>query len=84
MALPIGFETAINPSNVHAIPKLLADVASAGNTLSEAGYASLVSRLELLAKARELVHALETPREIMIQHVWAQASQKYSDNELHG
>lgn len=83
MALPIGFETAVNPSNIDAVPKLLSEVASAGNALSKAGDASLVSRLELLAKTRELVHALETPREVMIQHVWAQASRKYPHNELH-
>ncbi|KAF2262889.1 hydroxyindole O-methyltransferase [Lojkania enalia] len=68
MALPIGFETAVNPSNIDAVPKLLSEVASAGNALSKTGGAPLVSRLELLAKARELVHALETPREVMIQH----------------
>lgn len=30
------------------------------------------SRLELLKKARALVQALETPRETMIKHLWAQ------------
>ncbi len=83
MVLPIGFETVVNPSDIDAVPKLLSEVASAGNSLFKGGDVSLVSRLELLAKARELVHALETPREVMIQHVWTQASRRFSDNELH-
>lgn len=74
MAPPIGLETVVNPSNNDAIPKLLSEVANGGEALSKAGDASLVPRLELLAKVRELARALETPREIMIQHVWAQAS----------
>jgi uncharacterized protein YjgD (DUF1641 family) len=84
MALPIGFETAVKPSNIDAIPKLLSEIASAANALPKADDDSLVSRLELLAKARELVHALETPREVMIQHCWAQVGYECPDNELHG
>lgn len=30
------------------------------------------ARLKMLANARSLVHALETPRETMIKHCWAQ------------
>lgn len=84
MTLPTEFQSVVNPSNIDAVPKLLSEVASAGNALSKAGNDSLKSRLELLAKARKLVHALETPREIMIQHVWAQVSRKFLHNEWHG
>jgi hypothetical protein len=79
----MGLETAIAPSNLAAVPELLSEIASAGDALSKAGDASLAQRLELLAKARELARALETPREIMIQHVWAQASQESPDNKRH-
>ncbi|KAI1872075.1 uncharacterized protein JN550_004278 [Neoarthrinium moseri] len=65
---PIGLESAIAPSNIDAVPNLLAEVASAGDALSKAGDDSLAPRLELLEKARELARALETPREMMIQH----------------
>lgn len=66
--------SAVTPTNIAGVPKLLEEVASAGNGLSKAGEESSVPRLELLAKARELARSLETPREIMIQHLWAQAS----------
>ncbi|KAI6087250.1 S-adenosyl-L-methionine-dependent methyltransferase [Hypoxylon rubiginosum] len=69
---PIDVVSAIAPTNIGAVPKLLSEVASAGEALSEAGHDSVVARRELLAKARELTRALETPREIMIQQVWAQ------------
>lgn len=36
------------------------------------------SRLALLASARALVQALETPRETMIKHIWAQPSVQVS------
>ncbi|KAI1744869.1 S-adenosyl-L-methionine-dependent methyltransferase [Xylaria scruposa] len=63
---------AVAPTNIGAVPKLLSEVASAGHALSKAGDGSIIARRELLAKARELTRALETPREIMIQQVWAQ------------
>lgn len=71
----------VDPSNIRAVARLLLEVASAGDTFSTADDAALAPRLELLAKARELVHALETRREIMIQHLWAQASREYSVKE---
>lgn len=84
MALPNSVETAVKPSNVDAVPKLLSEVALAGDTFSKTSDSSLVPRLELLEKARKLVHALGTPREIMVQHLWAQVSRTYPDNPLYG
>ncbi|KAI0469327.1 S-adenosyl-L-methionine-dependent methyltransferase [Xylaria cf. heliscus] len=68
----MDLESAVAPTNIGAVPKLLSDVAKAGDALSKAGDYSVVARRELLAKARELTRALETPREIMIKQVWAQ------------
>lgn len=73
---PSNVISAIAPTNIGAVPKLLSEVASAGDALSKTDYDSVVARRELLAKARELTRALETPREIMIQQVWAQASRE--------
>lgn len=75
----ISIESAVTPANIDAIPKLLHEVASAGDSFNRIGNDSLVARLELLAKARELARALETPREVMIQQVWAQVSWQCSD-----
>ncbi|KAI1259172.1 S-adenosyl-L-methionine-dependent methyltransferase [Xylariaceae sp. FL1019] len=67
----IDIMSAVAPTDVDAVPTLLSDVASAGHSFSESG-GSVATRRELLAKVRALTHALETPREMMIQHVWAQ------------
>lgn len=66
--------TVIAPTGGAAVPKLLADVAAAGDALSEAGLMDIEKRMDLLAKAEKLTHALKTPREIMIQDTWSQVS----------
>ncbi|KAI0407836.1 S-adenosyl-L-methionine-dependent methyltransferase [Xylaria palmicola] len=72
----------VTPTNIDAVPKLLSEVASAGHAFSNTrDDDSVVARQELLAKARALTRALETPRDIMIQQVWAQASQKHSEQQ---
>ncbi|KAI1111585.1 S-adenosyl-L-methionine-dependent methyltransferase [Nemania sp. NC0429] len=63
--------SAVAPTDIDAVPKLLSDLAAAGRALTEANY-SVVARRELLAKTRELTRALETPREMMVQHNWVQ------------
>jgi hypothetical protein len=65
----ISIETATRASDSTAVPEILQDIQTFGDLPSvQDGN----SRLELLAKARELVRALETPRETMIKHCWAQ------------
>lgn len=56
------------------IPRLAGDIASLGASPPEDDTA----RLELLKKARSLVQALETPRETMIRHLWAEVSRPSS------
>ncbi|KAI1305544.1 S-adenosyl-L-methionine-dependent methyltransferase [Xylaria venustula] len=68
----IDVSTVIAPTNIGAVPKLLSEVASAGDAFSKDAGVSVVNRRKLLEKTRELTRALETPREMMIQHVWAQ------------
>ncbi|KAI8951012.1 S-adenosyl-L-methionine-dependent methyltransferase [Xylaria longipes] len=63
--------SAIAPTNLDAVPKLVSEITTVGNAFSKAG-GSIVARRELLAKTRDLVRALESPRDIMIRHVWAQ------------
>lgn len=77
---PIDVSSVITPTNIGAVPKLLSEVASAGEALSKEGNDSITARRELLAKTRELTRALETPREIMIQQIWAQVSQEHPDD----
>ena len=68
----IGIESALTPTKIDAVSRLLSEVASAGNAFSNTSNAPLASRLDLLAKAQELARALETPRETMVRHVWVE------------
>ncbi|TLD26357.1 hypothetical protein PspLS_05160 [Pyricularia sp. CBS 133598] len=62
---------ATQPADLAAVPELAeAIAASAGSVTAE----DQASRYDLLVKARSLVQALETPRETMIKHCWAQTS----------
>jgi hypothetical protein len=61
------------PNDLDAVPSLVSDISAKGETLAQTKDATLIPRLELLAKVRELERALQTPREMMIQHLWAEA-----------
>ncbi|KAK5175023.1 uncharacterized protein LTR77_000159 [Saxophila tyrrhenica] len=70
--LSIPMSTAISPNDDPAVPSLLASIAALGDRYTTSH--DNASRLELLAHGRSLVRALETPRETMIKHCWAQPS----------
>lgn len=61
--------TALKPNNIDAVPKLTKNIGALGGDMS---IKDDTGRRELLAQARHLVQALETPRETMIKHCWAQ------------
>ena len=67
----VDISVGLSPCDLESVPSLVDDIASLRERLShnERG-----ARLELLEKARGLVRALETPRETMIKHCWAQVS----------
>lgn len=60
---------AVSPNAPELVPGLLDQVASHGKALAFTGTAA---RTELLDAARQLVYALETPREAMIRFCWSQ------------
>ena len=64
-------EVAISPNDASRVPDTIATIQSLGKNFSPSDNAS---RQSLLAEARRLVQALETPRETMIKHNWAQVS----------
>ena len=67
----VDVSAALRPNDPESVPGLIQDISDASHDLdSDDG----VSRLRLLGKARDLVRALETPRETMIKHCWAQVS----------
>jgi hypothetical protein len=62
----------LSPNDPGSVPGLVQKV----NTLGQ-GYtddSSHEKRLELLAQAKALVQALETPQETMLTHLWASVS----------
>jgi hypothetical protein len=64
-------ESIVNePNDIEAVPTLLKEIIKAFDIFTT----SNVGRQELLARCRNLVQALETPRETMVYHCWAQAS----------
>jgi hypothetical protein len=64
-------EVAISPNDAEAVSGTIESIQTLGKTFSSADN---FGRQKLLAEARRLVRALETPRETMIKHNWAQAS----------
>ena len=60
---------AISPNDPNKIPSTIESIQTLGNSFSATDD---TVRRQLLAEARRLVQALETPRETMIKHCWAQ------------
>ncbi|KAK8004910.1 demethylsterigmatocystin 6-O-methyltransferase [Apiospora arundinis] len=61
--------TATSPSNLAAVPQLIKELSEGVGFLKSGGNEA---RQALAIKARTLMQALETPRETMIKHCWAQ------------
>ncbi|KAI3539769.1 O-methyltransferase [Colletotrichum filicis] len=64
----VSVDMVTQPSN----PKDVATLLNSINTLGASSLDNEQNRLNLLKQARLLVQALETPRETMIKHLWAQ------------
>jgi hypothetical protein len=60
-----------NPVGLVVVPGLLNEISALG---SESSYHNRNGRLLLLKKAKALITSLETPRETVTRHVWAEAS----------
>jgi hypothetical protein len=65
----VDISVAISPNDIAAVPSLLEEITADFDTLSISGEDA---RKGLILKARALVQSLETPREIMTKHCWAQ------------
>ncbi|WYZ42097.1 hypothetical protein EsH8_V_000992 [Colletotrichum jinshuiense] len=66
---PLGSSFAIQASDKKAVVGLLNNIGTLGASFSPDDNDA---RLKLLKEARQLVQALETPRETMVKHLWAQ------------
>ncbi|MBE3048195.1 hypothetical protein IMZ48_37960 [Candidatus Bathyarchaeota archaeon] len=67
----VDIPVALKANNLPAVPQLAKNISQLSTAAAEGDEES---RLELVEKARQLVRSLETPRETMIKHVWAQVS----------
>jgi hypothetical protein len=67
----VDISVALAPNDLKSVPGLVQDINAAA---CSAAAGSEQARLALVEKARSLVRALETPRETMIKHCWAQPS----------
>jgi hypothetical protein len=77
----VDVSIALKASDLKSVPSLTAEIQSLGSSLKEGDYNG---RQALLRKARALVNALETPRETMIKHTWAEVSSLlYVNNSKH-
>ena len=68
MSLTANLALATRPGNADAVPSIIEEINALQGRLKEGGEAT---RHELVIKARTLVQALQTPREQMLQHNWA-------------
>lgn len=71
MADTLDLSIAIHPSDLAAVPALVKTIVKEAESLTPGDDAA---RHALLINARSLVQALETPRETMIKHAWAQVT----------
>lgn len=65
----VDVSVALAPNGLKSVSKLVDDISSLQTSASNGNEEA---RLDLVDKARRLVRALETPRETMIKHCWAQ------------
>lgn len=78
-ACPIDPLMAMRPNNIEAVPRLFEDITSDIPSLTTGDDEG---RKRMLVKCREMIHALETPREIMVGHCWGQVSTRRLNSQL--
>lgn len=69
MADTVDFSIAVRPNDLDAVPGIVKGIVEKANAFS---HGDETARHALLIQARSLVQALETPRETMTKHTWAQ------------
>ncbi|KAF9877752.1 hypothetical protein CkaCkLH20_04887 [Colletotrichum karsti] len=68
MAQPLDLSIATRPGNSGAVPGLVEDINALSSSLREGDEET---RHKLISKTRNLLQSLQTPREQMVQHTWA-------------
>jgi hypothetical protein len=65
---------ALKAANIDAVPSLIKDINSFSDGLDSD---DSEARLKLMAKAKSLWQSLETPRETMLRHTWAEVGSNW-------
>lgn len=65
----VDSSTALHPNDIASLPALLEHVTKGVNAMVNG---EDVDRKSILVKCRALAQAIETPRETMIRHCWAE------------
>jgi isopentenyl diphosphate isomerase/L-lactate dehydrogenase-like FMN-dependent dehydrogenase len=73
----VDFSIAVRPNDIDAVPGIVKGVVEKAAALSPGDE---TARHALLIQARSLVQALETPRETMTKHTWAQVRMKLGNS----
>lgn len=76
MAQAVDLSVATRPSDPETVLRLVEDINALSKNLTDGGEST---RHELFIKARSLVQSLQTPRELMLQHTWADVSRACRD-----
>lgn len=76
MADPVDLSLATQPGDINAVTGLIQELSQLQKSLESGGENT---RHDMLVKARTLIHSLQTPREIMIQHTWADVGQSHGN-----
>lgn len=71
MAQSIDLSIATQPNNLGDVPRLIEELGALQRSLEAGGNDA---RHDMFLKARSLVQSLSTPRELMVQHTWADVS----------
>lgn len=71
---PVDVSVAMSPANLGAAPKLLKELTEGFQALTAGDKINDELRQDLSTKARDLMLALETPRETSIKHIWGEVS----------
>lgn len=71
MSAPVDISVALSPSGGRGeIDNIINDIVALNKNTEQ----DEIIRLELIEKAKSLLRSLETPRETMVRHLWAEVS----------
>lgn len=81
-AAPVDVSVATSPNHLEATPQLLKDLTEGISKLTSGGNVDDVLRQDMSTKARDIMLALETPRETSIKHIWGEVGYLATEGDV--